>query len=100
MKVPEGIRTQAFQGHGLSVPEKQHWTLSTAGEYFYLYRETYIKRISPSTVLLRTAYLHMRKLHLAKSYFYFTEDNIAEVAFCLSYNESSYYSKVLKSLKI
>lgn len=43
-----------------------------------------------------TEYLHMRKMHLAKGYFYFTEDSIAEVAFRLGYNESSYFSKVFK----
>lgn len=41
-------------------------------------------------------YLHMKKIHLAKGYFYFTEDSIAEVAFRLGYNESSYFSKVFK----
>lgn len=43
-----------------------------------------------------TEYLHMRKMHLAKGYFYFTEHSIAEVAFRLGYNESSYFSKVFK----
>lgn len=43
-----------------------------------------------------TRYLHMKKIHLAKGYFYFTEDSIAEVAFRLGYNESSYFSKVFK----
>lgn len=43
-----------------------------------------------------TEYLHMKKMHLAKGYFYFTEDSIAEVAFRLGYNESSYFSKVFK----
>ena len=43
-----------------------------------------------------TEYLHMKKIHLAKGYFYFTEDSIAEVAFRLGYNESSYFSKVFK----
>lgn len=43
-----------------------------------------------------TEYLHMKKLHLAKGYFYFTDDSIAEVAFRLGYNESSYFSKVFK----
>ena len=46
-----------------------------------------------------TEYLHMRKLHLAKGYFYFTEDSIAEVAFRLGYNESSYFSKVFKKFE-
>ncbi|MBS6518638.1 MAG: AraC family transcriptional regulator [Clostridium sp.] len=41
-------------------------------------------------------YLHMRKIYLAKGYFYFTDDSIAEVAFRLGYNESSYFSKVFK----
>lgn len=41
-------------------------------------------------------YIHMRKMHLAKGYFYFTDDSIAEVAFRLGYNESSYFSKVFK----
>lgn len=41
-------------------------------------------------------YLHMRKICLAKGYFYFTDDSIAEVAFRLGYNESSYFSKVFK----
>ena len=41
-------------------------------------------------------YLHMRKIYLAKGYFYFTDDSIAEVAFRLGYNESSYLSKVFK----
>ncbi len=44
-----------------------------------------------------TEYLHMKKMHLAKGYFYFTEDSIAEVAFRLGYNESSYFSKVFKN---
>ena len=43
-----------------------------------------------------TEYLHMRKIHLAKGYFYFTDDSIAEVAFRIGYNESSYFSKVFK----
>ena len=43
-----------------------------------------------------TEYLHLKKMHLAKGYFYFTEDSIAEVAFRLGYNESSYFSKVFK----
>lgn len=43
-----------------------------------------------------TEYLHMKKIHLAKGYFYFTDDSIAEVAFRLGYNESSYFSKVFK----
>lgn len=43
-----------------------------------------------------TEYLHMKKIHLAKGYFYFTEDSIGEVAFRLGYNESSYFSKVFK----
>ncbi|WP_333649959.1 DNA-binding response regulator [Lacrimispora sp.] len=41
-------------------------------------------------------YIHMKKMHLAKGYFYFTDDSIAEVAFKLGYNESSYFSKVFK----
>ncbi len=41
-------------------------------------------------------YLHMKKIHLAKGYFNFTSDSIAEVAFRLGYNESSYFSKVFK----
>lgn len=41
-------------------------------------------------------YLHMRKIHMAKGYFYFTKESIAEVAFKLGYNESSYFSKVFK----
>lgn len=43
-----------------------------------------------------TEYIHMKKMHLAKGYFYFTEDSIADVAFRLGYNESSYFSKVFK----
>ena len=43
-------------------------------------------------------YLHMRKIYLAKGYFYFTDDSIAEVAFRLGYNESSYFSKVFKKV--
>lgn len=41
-------------------------------------------------------YLHMRKINLAKGYFCFTDDSIADVAFRLGYNESSYFSKVFK----
>lgn len=41
-------------------------------------------------------YIHIKKMHLAKGYFYFTDDSIAEVAFRLGYNESSYFSKVFK----
>lgn len=41
-------------------------------------------------------YIHMKKIYLAKVYFYFTTDSIAEVAFKLGYNESSYFSKVFK----
>ena len=40
----------------------------------------------------------MRKIYLAKGYFYFTDDSIAEVAFRLGYNESSYFSKVFKKV--
>ena len=43
-----------------------------------------------------TEYLHMKKMHLAKGYFYFTEDSIGEVAFRLGYSESSYFSRVFK----
>lgn len=43
-----------------------------------------------------TEYLHMKKMNLAKGYFYFTSDSIAEVAFRLGYNESSYFSKAFK----
>jgi len=43
-----------------------------------------------------TEYIHMKKMHLAKGYFYFTEDSIADVAYRLGYNESSYFSKVFK----
>ncbi len=43
-----------------------------------------------------TEYIHMRKIHLAKRYFCFTEYSIAEVAFRLGYNESSYFSKIFK----
>lgn len=41
-------------------------------------------------------YLHMRKIHMAKGYFYYTKESIAEIAFRLGYNESSYFSKVFK----
>lgn len=41
-------------------------------------------------------YIHIKKIYLAKVYFYFTTDSIAEVAFKLGYNESSYFSKVFK----
>lgn len=41
-------------------------------------------------------YLHMRKIHLSKGYFYFTNDSIEDVAFKLGYTESSYFSKVFK----
>ncbi len=43
-----------------------------------------------------TEYLHMKKIHLAKTYFYFNKDSIVNVAFKLGYNESSYFSKVFK----
>ena len=43
-----------------------------------------------------TEYLHMKKMHLAKGYFYFTEYSIGEVAFRLGYSESSYFSRVFK----
>ena len=41
-------------------------------------------------------YLHLRKMHLAKGYFYLTNDSVAEVAFRLGYSESNYFSKVFK----
>ncbi len=41
-------------------------------------------------------YLHMRKLHLAKMHFAFTERSAGEVAFILGYNEAGYFSKVFK----
>lgn len=41
-------------------------------------------------------YLHLKKMHLAKGYFYLTNDSVAEVAFKLGYNESNYFSKVFK----
>ncbi|MDO5293665.1 MAG: DNA-binding response regulator [bacterium] len=41
-------------------------------------------------------YIHIRKLNLAKGYFFFTDESIAEIAFKLGYNESSYFSKVFK----
>lgn len=43
-----------------------------------------------------TEYLHMKKIHLAKTYFYFNRESIVNVAFKLGYNESSYFSKVFK----
>lgn len=43
-----------------------------------------------------TEYLHMKKIHLAKTYFYFNRDSIVDVSFKLGYNESSYFSKVFK----
>lgn len=45
-------------------------------------------------------YIHMKKMHLAKGYFYFTDESIAEVAFKLGYNESSYFSKVFKKYEL
>jgi two-component system, response regulator YesN len=41
-------------------------------------------------------YLHMRKLTLAKACFSIADLSIADVAFRLGYNESSYFSKVFK----
>ena len=41
-------------------------------------------------------YIHMRKLMIAKKYFSFTGLSVAEVAYRLGYNESSYFSKVFK----
>ncbi|MFV0503061.1 MAG: AraC family transcriptional regulator [Lachnospirales bacterium] len=41
-------------------------------------------------------YLHMKKINMAKAYFYFTSDTVEAVAFKLGYNESSYFSKVFK----
>lgn len=38
----------------------------------------------------------MRKIYLAKGYFYFTEESVSEIAFKLGYNESGYFSKVFK----
>ena len=46
-----------------------------------------------------TEYIHLRKLHLAKGYFYFTQDSISEIAFRLGYNESSYFSKIFKKFE-
>lgn len=43
-----------------------------------------------------TEYLHMKKIHLAKGYFYFTEDSIGDIAFRLGYSESSYFSRVFR----
>lgn len=41
-------------------------------------------------------YIHMRKLMIAKKYFTLTGMTVAEVAYRLGYNESSYFSKVFK----
>lgn len=41
-------------------------------------------------------YLHFRKLHAAKTYLYFTNSTVAEIAFLFGYNENSYFSKVFK----
>lgn len=41
-------------------------------------------------------YIHMKKLMIAKKYFSFTGLSVAEVAYRLGYNESSYFSKVFK----
>ncbi len=41
-------------------------------------------------------YIHIKKMHIAKNYFYFTAYSIADVTFKLGYNESSYFSKVFK----
>ncbi len=60
-------------------------------------RHGYLSRIFREQLLVSVMeYLHMKKIHLAKGYFYFTTDSIEEVAFKLGYNESSYFSKVFK----
>ena len=41
-------------------------------------------------------YIHLRKLRQAKMYFAFTDMGMADIAYRLGYNESSYFSKVFK----
>lgn len=41
-------------------------------------------------------YIHIRKIQMAKSYLILTDLSVADIAFELSYNESSYFSKVFK----
>lgn len=41
-------------------------------------------------------YLHMKKLTLAKFYLHFPAYTVADIAYSLGYNESSYFSKVFK----
>ena len=57
----------------------------------------YLSRIFKSQFQVSVMeYLHMRKIHIAKNYFFFTNASIAEVAERLGYSESSYFSKVFK----
>ncbi|MFT8318043.1 MAG: helix-turn-helix domain-containing protein [Sporolactobacillus sp.] len=44
-------------------------------------------------------YIQIRKIQLAKRAFYFNQDKVIDVAFQLSYNEPSYFSKVFKRLE-
>ena len=57
----------------------------------------YLSRIFKETLGVSVMdYLHMRKIYLAKAYFYYSDSSIADVAFNLGYNEGSYFSKVFK----
>ncbi|MFR3730301.1 response regulator [Lacrimispora sp.] len=75
---------------------KEDITLNTITENCAI-SQGYLSRIFREQLKVSvTEYIHMKKMHLAKGYFYFTEDSIADVAFRLGYNESSYFSKVFK----
>ena len=57
----------------------------------------YLSRIFKSRFNISVMeYIHLRKIHLAKGYLYLTKDSVADVAFRLGYNESSYFCKVFK----
>jgi len=44
-------------------------------------------------------YLHLRKLHIAKTLFTYTRQGVAEAAFALGYSEAGYFSKVFKKFE-
>ncbi|MCO7124445.1 DNA-binding response regulator [Sporolactobacillus shoreicorticis] len=44
-------------------------------------------------------YIQMKKIQLAKQAFYFNHDKVIDVAFQLSYNEPSYFTKVFKRVE-
>lgn len=62
--------------------------------------QTHVSRIFKKYFNLSVMdYLHLRKLHIAKTLFTYTRQGAAEAAFALGYSEAGYFSKVFKKFE-